>query len=138
MYKSIVIAAALFNKGATTRAAIEKARALLDEDGTLTLLHVIEAVPRYIADAVPREQMDKRDREVREQLDQMVKDAAPMKAKAVVRNGQPSVSILGAAKENNADLIMIASHKPGLGDFFIGSTAAKVVRHAECSVLVAR
>ena len=33
---------------------------------------------------------------------------------------------------------MIASHKPGFSDYFIGSTAARIVRHAQCSVLVTR
>jgi len=42
------------------------------------------------------------------------------------------------AKEKDVDLIIIASHRPGLQDYFLGSTAAKVVRHATCSVLVVR
>jgi len=33
---------------------------------------------------------------------------------------------------------MIASHKPGMSDYFIGSTAARVVRHAQVSVLIDR
>jgi len=42
------------------------------------------------------------------------------------------------AQEKGVDLIIIASHRPGLQDYFLGSTAAKVVRHAKCSVLVIR
>jgi len=45
---------------------------------------------------------------------------------------------LQAAEDCDANLIMIASHKPGLRDYFIGSTAARVIRHAQCSVLVER
>jgi nucleotide-binding universal stress UspA family protein len=48
------------------------------------------------------------------------------------------VTILETAKEIGADLIVIASHRPGLQDYFLGSTAARVVRHAECAVLVDR
>ncbi|WP_170501927.1 universal stress protein, partial [Ruegeria atlantica] len=36
------------------------------------------------------------------------------------------------------DCIVLASHKPGMKDFFLGSTAALVVRHARCSVHVLR
>jgi len=36
------------------------------------------------------------------------------------------------------DLIIVGSHKPGLQDYLLGSTAARVVRHAMCSVLVGR
>ena len=40
--------------------------------------------------------------------------------------------------ETNADLIVINSHKPGVEDYFLGSTASRVVRRAPCSVLVLR
>jgi nucleotide-binding universal stress UspA family protein len=138
MYNSIVIAAALFNEGATTRAALEKAKTLLNPGGTVTLVHVIEEVPGYVAASIPKEHMGARQREVQDQLDKMTQAAGGMNVKSTIRHGQPSASILGAAKENDADLIMIASHKPGLSDYFIGSTAARIVRHAQCSVLVTR
>lgn len=138
MYKSIVIAAALFNEGATTRAALTKAQTLLDDGGTITLVHVIDEVPGYVAASIPKEHLSARRREVDDQLAQIAKSAQGMNVKTVIREGQPSASILGAAKEAGADLIMIASHKPGLSDYFIGSTAARIVRHAPVSVLVTR
>jgi nucleotide-binding universal stress UspA family protein len=55
-----------------------------------------------------------------------------------VRAGHPGNQILDLAEETNADLIIVASHRPGLQDYFIGSTAGRVVRHANCSVLVTR
>ena len=55
-----------------------------------------------------------------------------------VRIGHPYKTILEVAQEKNADLIIVASHQPGFQDYFLGSTAAKVVRHATCSVLVVR
>lgn len=138
MYDSIIIAAALFNNGATTRAALDKAQTLLNPGGAVTLVHVIEEVPGYVAASIPKEHMNTRQREVQEQLDAIAADAKGMKVKAIIRHGQPSACILGAAKEAQGDLIMIASHKPGLSDYFIGSTAARIVRHAQCSVLVTR
>ena len=64
--------------------------------------------------------------------------AAGLKMETEVRTGHSYNTILEVAKEKNADLIIIASHRPGLQDYFLGSTAAKVVRHANCSVLVVR
>jgi len=55
-----------------------------------------------------------------------------------VRTGRSYSSILDVADEKEAELIIIASHRPGLQDYFLGSTASKVVRHAKCSVLVVR
>jgi len=46
--------------------------------------------------------------------------------------------ILEMAKAKNVDLIVIASHKPGIADYLLGSVAAGVVRHAKCSVHVMR
>lgn len=55
-----------------------------------------------------------------------------------VHAGTPWRSICAAAHEVKADLIVIGSHGYQGLDRLIGTTAAKVVNHAECSVLVVR
>jgi nucleotide-binding universal stress UspA family protein len=67
----------------------------------------------------------------------MVREAN-VQASVEVGSGQTHRAILAAAEERNVDLIVVASHRPGLQDFLLGSTAARVVRHATCSVLVKR
>lgn len=47
-------------------------------------------------------------------------------------------AICGAARELDVDLIVIGSHGYGLIDRLLGTTAAKVVNHADRSVLVVR
>ena len=47
-------------------------------------------------------------------------------------------AICSAAREHDADLIVIGSHGYGLLDRLLGTTAAKVVNHADRSVLVVR
>lgn len=42
------------------------------------------------------------------------------------------------ANKSDIDCVVIGSHKPGLRDYFLGSTAARVVRHAKCAVHVLR
>ncbi|MDD7970301.1 universal stress protein [Roseinatronobacter alkalisoli] len=138
MYSTIVIAAALFNEGATTRAALEKARKLLSPGGKITLVHVIDEVPGYVAAAIPQSHISARRKDVQDQLAAIAAEFSDIPVEPVIRQGQPSASILGCAQEAGADLIMIASHKPGLSDYFIGSTAARIVRHAQVSVLVTR
>jgi nucleotide-binding universal stress UspA family protein len=56
----------------------------------------------------------------------------------VVIEGHSGRSILDHAAENDVDCIIIASHRPGMQDYFLGSTAAQVVRHATCAVHVVR
>jgi len=46
--------------------------------------------------------------------------------------------ILGAAEAAEADLVVVGSHRPAMKDYLLGTNAARVVRHARCSVLVAR
>jgi nucleotide-binding universal stress UspA family protein len=58
---------------------------------------------------------------------------------AKVRAGEPESQICRAAVEENADLIVLASHGlGGLKHAFIGSTSAGVVRRAPCPVLTVR
>lgn len=52
--------------------------------------------------------------------------------------GPPKDQILKLAESVDAELIVIASHKPGFSTYLLGSTAAAVVRHAKCPVLVVR
>lgn len=56
----------------------------------------------------------------------------------VVIEGHAGHTIVDYAAKNGVDCIVVASHRPGFQDYFLGSTAARVVRHAPCSVHVVR
>ncbi len=64
--------------------------------------------------------------------------ASDMAAHPVVRVGNVYEEILKLAGEIACDLIVVASHRPKLEDYLLGPNAARVVRHATCSVLVVR
>jgi len=54
-----------------------------------------------------------------------------------VRNGHTPTEIINAAKEANADLIVISTHGyTGLKHVWFGSITENIVRHAHCPVLV--
>jgi nucleotide-binding universal stress UspA family protein len=55
-----------------------------------------------------------------------------------VREGTPWRGVLEAAHAENVDLIIIGSHGYGGLDRVLGTTAAKIVNHADRSVLVVR
>ena len=58
---------------------------------------------------------------------------------AVVRTGKPFEEICRAARTLGADLIVLTTHgRTGLKHVMLGSTAERVVRHADCPVLVVR
>ena len=138
MYKSIVVAVDLAH-GDLGKALLDRAVKLLDKGGTVRLVHVLEEVPSYVAAELPRDIGERRNAEAMVELKSMAQGAGTdAKVSAEVRSGAASGQILQSAEDNGADLIMIASHRPGLSDYFFGSTAARVVRHAQCSVLISR
>ncbi len=55
-----------------------------------------------------------------------------------VLSGTPKDHILQLAEDIDADVIILASHRPSMSTYLLGSNAAAVVRHAKCSVLVVR
>nr|MBC8445409.1 universal stress protein [Rhodospirillaceae bacterium] len=77
---------------------------------------------------------------VNESLQDFIKTNIPgdIGAEACIAEGSVYSAILKTAKKMNSDLIIIGSHRPTMGDFLLGPNAARVVRHAECSVLVVR
>jgi universal stress protein F len=140
MYSHIIVAVDLAH-GEAGRALLAKAAQLVDEGGTIRILHVLEEVPSYIAAELPRDLNDRRAAETRVEMKLLaaeVAGATGMKVEMETRHGAAAGQIIEAAADAGADLIMIASHRPGLSDYFIGSTAARVVRHAQCSVLITR
>ena len=135
MYKNILVPIAL-NHGAKTAEALDVARKLLADGGTMTALTVMEAIPPYVAQYLPDEQEAKAHSEVHAAL--VAELGGVEDAKVDVVTGHAGRTILEYAEEHGADLIVIASHRPGLQDYFLGSTAARVVRHAPCAVHVVR
>ncbi len=56
----------------------------------------------------------------------------------IVRSGSIYSEVLHTAEELSSNLIVVMSHIPDFGDYLLGPNAAKIVRHAMCSVLVVR
>lgn len=63
---------------------------------------------------------------------------APLPGEIHVRLGRPAQVICDVADAVAADLIVIGSHGFDALDRLLGTTAARVVNHAACSVLVVR
>jgi nucleotide-binding universal stress UspA family protein len=58
--------------------------------------------------------------------------------KRIVATGKIYQQILRVAEQIGADLVVMGSHHPELSDYLLGPNAARVVRHADCSVMVVR
>lgn len=78
--------------------------------------------------------------EAARQLAALVTQNIPGEIGATSSVGQGIIydEILRAAQTLQADLIVMASHRPEMKDYLLGANAARVVRHARCSVFVVR
>ncbi len=108
----------------------------------ITLLHVVPDVmdeTRLII-AMPELQNDLL-KEGRENLDREIAawGGQSIKLKPCVKRGVPYNEIVDAARQMHSDLILIGTHgRTGLKHVLLGSTTERVIRHAECPVLVVR
>ncbi len=135
MYKNILVPIALDHER-DTKSALDLAHKLLDKSGKITALHVLEHVAGYTQQYLPQDQLAKRHNEAEASLAKEIADQEQVEP--VLITGHSGRSIVEYAKSNEVDCIIIASHRPGLQDYFLGSTAARVVRHAHCAVHVIR
>jgi len=135
MYKHILVAVS-FDAERDGNKAIEVARKLVDKDGVLTLLHVVEEVPGYAATYMPAGYREKTLVAINDQISEMA--ALVDGAQGIVVEGHSGRTILDWSASHDVDCIVVASHRPGMQDYLLGSTAAQVVRHAPCAVHVVR
>jgi len=107
-------------------------------------LTVIPSLPYYsslgLAYSAEMPKMEEFQNAALSKLDKIVKQfkIPPEKIQTHVVTGSPKDQILKLAESISADLIIIASHKPDISTYLLGSNAAAVVRHAKCPVLVVR
>lgn len=135
MYKNILVPV-VFDTDHDTQASYRAARVLADGDAKFTVMHVIEAIPSYVAAEIPSGVMTNMRHDIEKELLRAAKalpDGEPL-----LITGHPGRSIVDYANNNGIDCIVLASHRPGFGDLFLGSTASRVVRHANCAVHVIR
>lgn len=135
MYHNILIPIS-FDSERDTSAPMKLAALLATPEAKITLLHVVEHIPGYAISYMPTDYLREARKAVQDELDKMA--ATLPNAKGVVIEGHSGRSILDWAEEEKPDLIIIASHRPGMQDLLLGSTASQVVRHAACAVHVVR
>ncbi len=60
------------------------------------------------------------------------------KVKHIVRMGNVYEEVLHVAQELDCSLIVVGAHRPEISNFLLGPNAARIARHARCSVFVLR
>ena len=126
----------------TSRKALQYAVPFAKQfEAKITLLHVVE-LPLYPQEfgylPFDENQMLAGQKKA---LAELAQRAIPMElvADTMVRSGAPWDTVVGVARETQADLIITTTHGyTGLKHVLMGSTAERIVRHAPCPVLIVR
>ena len=139
MYKSIIIPIDLSHESSWRKAlpvAIDQAR---HAGAKLHITTVVPEAPPQLP-YLPEDYSSKMIAHVTKELNAFVKEHIPQdfSVQHSVRQGPIYREILQLTEEIGADLIIMASHRPELKDYLLGPNAARVVRHADCSVFVVR
>lgn len=134
MYRKILVPMAL-DHGLSPQ-TLEIARALTGGSGEIVALHVYKMPQGSVSVYLDQDAVAEGFSRARQLLLEKLESTPDVKPELV--KGHTARTIIDYANDNEIDCIVIGSHRPGLSDYFLGSTASRVVRHAKCAVHVHR
>jgi Universal stress protein UspA and related nucleotide-binding proteins len=137
MYQTIIVPIDLAQE-TKGRSILDLAVRLGGGDARIVLTNILEELPGYVAIELPAGLIEQSRRDAEDKLKAIAKDAGRRCRDRGAHRAIPATRSSSWAEEKKADLIIVASHRPGLQDYFIGSRRAGFVRHAKCSVFVTR
>ncbi len=107
-------------------------------------LHVVTVLPGYsmsiISQYFPADYEKKAGQAMLKQIQDFIAKTVPggLTAHAHVATGTIYKEILFCGQSVGCDLIVVGSNRAGHEEYLLGPNAARVVRHAKCSVFVVR
>jgi len=138
LYSRILVPVDVNNAGKLTKALDVAARTARENDATVVYVSVVDAVPTTSA------------RTEGERMKKLLDDFAADQSEAHGIQTADQIAlrrdlhlhvgseIIESAKETDCDLIIMASHVPGIKDHIFSSNAGYVASHAPMSVYVVR
>lgn len=127
-----------------SQAAVEVARTLARSGGSgITLMHVVEAPITYAGGVFDTALLRNLEVAAARSLDQLagrLRERVTVAVSTRTAIGHPGAEVLEVLDHDHAfDLVVLGSHgRTGITRVLVGSVAEKILRHAHCSVLVAR
>lgn len=122
---------------------LENALGVVSDDGTITLLHVVEWLPAVTEGTFGiyphRKDIEKLKGLALEKLREQAAEHPEQRIETVVKEGKPATVILETVSALNPDLVVMGSHgRSKLDHLLIGSVAERVLRKAPCPVLTVK
>ncbi|USG60627.1 universal stress protein [Sneathiella marina] len=139
MYKHILLAVDLDDeRQRSVEVAVEYAKAFG------STLHVMTVLPNFgmsmVGSFFPKDHEKQMLEQSTKALHGFVKANIPdeIAVQHIVGLGSVYEEVLRVSEEISSDLIVIGTHRPDMKDYLLGPNAARVSRHAKCSVLIVR
>ena len=121
--------------------AITAAAGLAEQSGgEVLLVGVLPVMNGYVTEFLPADFEAGFEKETQDRISTVAVESGlkPGRFAIRLRTGSVYHEVIDEAKESAVDLIVVTSHRPQMSTYLLGSNAAKIVRHATCSVLVLR
>ena len=124
----------------STTMTIEMARQIAEANkGTVILFHVVPMPIEAIGQPLMVEPIAGAEDDARKRINRIASESLSHSYEILVVTGDPASSIIESAREQNADLIVMATHgRTGISHFFLGSVAERVVRESSVPVMTVR
>ncbi len=136
MYKNILIPITPDHESLLPQ-QIEIAKRLISEGGKISAISVVEDFPTHVAEyMVVRPDQAEIAKRAFETLDRLLADDPEIDRR--VLTGKPGVVLAEHAEKKGADLIVVCASRPGSSGYALGSTASRLTRRADCSVMIVR
>ena len=109
-------------------------------DGEVLLVGVMPVMNGYVSEFLPADFEAGFEKETEARIRTLGTEAGLKDGRFSVklRSGSVYHEVIDEAKDSDVDVIVVTSHRPQMSTYLLGSNAAKIVRHAPCSVLVLR
>lgn len=117
--------------------AARAALRVLDDSATITLVHVRPAATVFDGSGLWEEEYEQAATRELEKFTRALGAPAATRVEATILQGGAAKMILELAQKSNADLVVAGTHGAGLMQrLFLGSVATRLIRHADCSLLI--
>ena len=108
--------------------------------GEVLLIGILPVMNGYVSEFLPADFEAGFEKETENRIHAVGVAAGldPARFTVKLRTGSVYHEVIDESKESGVDLIVVTSHRPQMSTYLLGSNAAKIVRHATCSVMVLR
>ena len=140
MFKKVLVPVDILEPSFSVTAIANVTELVKANDGEMRLIYVNTSITPIAGEFLPPAYDKETRAEAEKTLNEQARHISLSKEKitTVVRIGGIYHEILDEARSFAADLIVVGSHRPSMATYLLGSNAANIVRHAQCSVLVIR